>query len=132
MANHRPPLHRRRLLIDKSIQIPLLTYSVCMTSIGLVVASAFSVLWANVMESEFSWLGPFVLVGGGVLSFAIMIFLGLFVTNRVAGPLFRLRQHMQAVADGENPDPIVSREDDFTSELFREYNRLLARMGKKR
>lgn len=132
MVRKRPPIHRRRLLIDRAIQIPLLTYSVAMASVGILTASVSSVFWRIVVQSDdYQWASSYVLALGALLAFGLMIFVGLYLTNRIAGPLYRMREHMKAIADGANPEPIVSREDDYMGELFKEYNRLIEKISKK-
>jgi hypothetical protein len=57
------------------------------------------------------------------VSFACAFLIGLVVSHRVAGPLVKLRKHLETV--GENPgkdEPLKFREGDFFRELADAYN----------
>ncbi len=125
----RPSLFRRQLVIDREIQYPLMIYSITMAGACIVLTALFSLLWVMMIEFEMPvWSFPLLVLLGPVVSLSLMIFIGLIITNKVAGPLSRLRLQMKAVADGDSPQPLVIREDDLTSGLLNEYNRLVERI----
>lgn len=56
--------------------------------------------------------------------------IGLWVSHRVAGPLYRLRKHMNAVAQGKKVGEVSFRKRDFFPELAEEYNHQYAYLKK--
>lgn len=133
MTNKRPPLLKRQLMVDQNIQLPLLTYSLFMATMGVATASIFSMVWAqNFVNLGDSWKNPVLLIFGGVFSYTVMVVLGLYITNRVAGPLHRMKLHMRDVVDGKNPAPLTKRKDDYiASELIEDYNKLVQMLQKR-
>ena len=131
--NNRPPIYKRSLLIDRSIQVPLLLYTLCMATIGIALVVGLSAYWTLLMpQSTSPWVSPILMAGGALFAYAIMVLLGLYVTNRVAGPLHRLKEHMEAVTKGENPGPLEPRKDDYVNqELIEQYNKLIEAFSKK-
>jgi HAMP domain-containing protein len=48
---------------------------------------------------------------------------GLFLSHRVAGPLYRLDQHMKAIAENRHSGEVKFRQGDFFQELAASFNR---------
>lgn len=61
-----------------------------------------------------------------VLAFAclapLMLVVGVLVTHRIAGPLHRIEQHLEALARGENPGECRIRKHDELQELCERIN----------
>ncbi|MFT5461669.1 MAG: methyl-accepting chemotaxis protein [Planctomycetota bacterium] len=78
---------------------------------------------------------PSVLFGNLVLTLAVlmplMLVVGILVTHRIAGPVYRFEQHMQAIARGENPGVCRIRKSDELQELCVAINAAMATMEKK-
>ncbi len=124
---------RRQLLVDRNIQLPLLIYSLFMAGLGIVIASLSSVLVTIVAVDDYpDWLLPTIILGGGVIALLAMILVGLYITNKVAGPLLRMRMHMKELADGKPASALSLREGDFTKELLAEYNRVVEHVSELR
>jgi len=49
------------------------------------------------------------------------------LSNRFAGPLFRLRRHMHLLAEDKQVEPLIFREEDFCHEMALDFNRILER-----
>ncbi len=54
--------------------------------------------------------------------------IGLLISHRVAGPLHRLRSHMDAVAEGRTTADVSFRKGDFFPEIADSYNRQLRKL----
>lgn len=54
------------------------------------------------------------------------------VSNRFAGPLFRLRRAMRDLADGKTVEPIRFRDGDFWTLIADDFNRVAARVQESR
>ena len=90
----------------------------------------FSVLGASDFANG-SVSYPYMLftLGGAILSYSLMLLIGLYVTNRVAGPLYRLREHMEAFNRGEKIGPLETRSDDYVSkDLIEQYNLMMEKL----
>jgi len=61
---------------------------------------------------------------GVMLLTPIIIYDLLKVTNRLAGPVFRLRHEMQQLASGSNLEPMKSRDEDDWLELAESFNQI--------
>lgn len=66
-----------------------------------------------------------------ITSMTLLPTIGLIITHRAAGPLYRLCQHLNALADGKNVGPLKFRKDDFFQEVVEPFNRMLERFNKK-
>jgi sensor histidine kinase YesM len=55
---------------------------------------------------------------------------GLILSHRIAGPLYRLRKHLDAVAAGTTLGDVKFREKDYFPEVADAYNRQIARFRK--
>lgn len=55
-------------------------------------------------------------------------FFSLFFLHRVAGPVYRFRQVLMRLNEGDFPGPITLREGDFFNETALEINRLMKRL----
>lgn len=54
---------------------------------------------------------------------------GLYITHRIAGPIYRLEAHCRQMAQGEAHGPVRFREGDFFPELAEAFNAQLKRSG---
>jgi len=57
-----------------------------------------------------------------------VFFFGFVLTNRIAGPIYRLKQHLEDVAAGKTYEDIGFRKMDYFSELIEPYNKILAEL----
>jgi len=65
-------------------------------------------------------------ITAGIVLIALSIG-GLILSNRVAGPLYRLRRHMDDIASGKIDTDVKFREKDFFPELANSFNKVLER-----
>ena len=56
---------------------------------------------------------------------------GLFLSHRVAGPLYRLCKHFDAVSRGETSDDVRFRDGDFFPEVAQAFNQYMQRQREK-
>jgi len=75
----------------------------------------------------FTTIVPLIIV---VILGAILIF-GLFLTNRIAGPMYRLKVRMEELADGKSFEELEIRKNDYFSELVIPYNKLVTILKEK-
>jgi hypothetical protein len=126
---------RRQLFVDPKVQGALvlrvlLYWVVCLITITLMLL-CWNVLRTPRMFYTFlddMWLqyGPALLASFLLLPVVVVDIIRL--SNRFAGPLFRLRRCMRALARGEHVEPIRFREGDFWRDFAEEFNAVLARV----
>lgn len=61
-----------------------------------------------------------------LLILAYLVVSGLVMSNRIAGPIFRLEQYLREVREGKNVAPLKYREKDYFSTLAEEVNQTFA------
>jgi hypothetical protein len=121
---------RRKYLVVPQVQIALLLHSSLSCLIGILVTHTFYRLSDPELGSppiSLEWAYAICLFSG-VAVLLVLTYGGIMLTNRYIGPLFRLRDHMMKVAEGQAPDPIQYRKRDFFPELAEAYNLLLKRI----
>ncbi len=127
---------RRKLLVDPHVQFAVLLYSVFVSFITIVFTSSFIPLVQKVNliisaydpNSKLTLLVSASLVGLVVIS--LLAFLGFVITNRIAGPILRIRYHMRDVADGKPLTRVHFRAHDQFRGLADDYNRVIDRLEK--
>ncbi|MES3037098.1 MAG: hypothetical protein V4736_04250 [Bdellovibrionota bacterium] len=121
----RPKIHRRKYLVDKRLQLTLIIYAFY---IAICVAFFAFILWKIWLtpgaDSNSSMTLLLYSIGGG-LTLMLTVFLGFIITNQIAGPLFRMRNEMKRITDGEAPREIFVRKGDLVEPLYFEYNKLV-------
>jgi hypothetical protein len=76
-----------------------------------------------VFYNEFQDKTIFVFFLSLAISFILAIAVGLIVSHRIAGPLVKLKKHLQKVAEDQEKDhPIYFREGDFFRDIAETYN----------
>ena len=126
---------RRVLLVDRKFQLTFLLYATGLAIVGIVFNSFLQGLRQAGLEcvpregSGGPAMAPY-LIGLfiALATFVIVAFVGLIISNRMAGPLYRLRHHMNNVASGGEIQDIKFRDNDFFNDIAREYNAVLRRL----
>jgi len=66
-----------------------------------------------------------ILFGAASISFIAIIVLGIVFSHRIAGPIYRLLEHMRNMEKGEATGDLVFRENDFFPELADTFNAVI-------
>jgi len=127
---------RRRKYIDSSVQGALARRVIFHWLVFLAVASS-AALVLQVLSDPFRpanehlanvWYtqGPFLIV----MIFLLPVFVidTVKISHRFAGPVLSLRRTMRGVADGQPPQKLKFRKQDFWHELADDYNAMIARL----
>jgi methyl-accepting chemotaxis protein len=69
--------------------------------------------------------------GVSAVAFLLMMGLGVLYSHRIAGPLYRLNNHMKAIADGADAAPVNFRQRDQFQELAESFNAMIAKLRKR-
>jgi methyl-accepting chemotaxis protein len=128
MTTGRPAFYKRKLIIDAPLQLTLLFYTVIVvvmtTSINLFsgrISDPTKPLLYDVEIQSWRMIG----FGGTVLVFSVLFLMIVFLSNRIAGPIHRLKQHMVDLTEGKITEPIQFRKNDHFSDLAGKYNALI-------
>ena len=127
---------RKKLLVDRQVQYAFLLRAVgywLMCVLTVLLLLTFTNMLAEparmfMPEADGLWLrlGPTVICA--ILFLPVVVYDFLRVSNRLVGPVFRLRKAMRALAAGEHVDPIRFRDGDFWREFADEFNAVARRM----
>jgi hypothetical protein len=125
---------RNNLLIDQTVQGSLLRrigfYSLACGLyflMTLVITESLSNPRESIAETTRRCLDEAIFWAPGMMLLAPIILYDLLrVTNRLAGPIFRLRRELGRLADGLPSEPLGLREDDYWSEVAESFNQLRA------
>ncbi len=128
---------RKQLFVDPKVQGALvarvlLYWIVCLITITLMLL-CWNVLttprmFYTFLDEMWHQYAPALLASFILLPMVVVDVIRL--SNRFAGPLFRLRRSMRALARGEHVEPIRFREGDFWHEFAEEFNAVVARLQK--
>lgn len=131
---------RKRYLIDSKLQRELLMRTVgywcfCVLATGMVL-----LCWTIATGPFRPFLSYFSLheivqqhgtvLLASVLLLPILLLDVLITSNRIAGPLYRLRRSLRALAAGEYVEPVAFREGDFWHDMAAEFNAVAAYVAK--
>lgn len=127
---------RRQLLVDPQVQGMLMRHACCYCLgcilfvtvpllIGLTVVFPQRTFVENLTAL---WTQYQAVLMALVLMVPFILYDLLKLSNRFAGPLFRLRREMRRLADGEDVQPIHFRDGDFWQDMAFRFNQILARI----
>jgi HAMP domain-containing protein len=138
---------RRIILINKRFQIRFSIYvSLCLAALCFV----YPLLVSNIFDYFFRYIsrdpnGPpaegllkmreqvlLLLVLSEVFVVAITFLISVFMSHRIAGPLYKLRQAFHTLGDGRWKGQLRFREKDYFPELAEDFNRMVERMNQGR
>lgn len=132
-ASAAPPFVRKRLFVDeiqrRIIVKTILQWYFYMSAILLVVCLGSAWLNPHTLAikhvfSAFVYFSPGVIAS--IILLPLVIYDMLVSTNKVAGPIYRLRKEMRTVIDGEEVNQLKFREGDAFQELAEDFNELVA------
>ncbi len=132
---------RRTLIIDPRLQFRYLVLPILVTvTTGVCLFILFylqgEVLWAvdadEAARAEMLAvrLQAAIAVGAIILAhIALVVWLGLVASHRVAGPVYRFMKTMKAVSSVKAPLRVTLRERDQLKEMAREFNAMMERLA---
>jgi hypothetical protein len=129
----RPNWKNRQIIVNSKVQSVFIGYGIAMgflfLSLGLVLSTYFErilMIQANVGES---------LTGLDIIIFAVIvvlilfvIFLGMIVSNRVVGPIFKLVLEMELLDKTGELNDLHFRKNDYFQDVAVSYNKIIGRI----
>lgn len=134
---------RSKLLVEPAFQLSFLRYT---SGLGLIViALAYGAnryfFWKFAAKgreiglpeahvffeflSEQSRIMGWIYLATALLTVALIATFGLYLSNRIAGPIHRLRSHLASHLEGKPVEPLTFREDDYFGDLVEPLNSCL-------
>jgi nitrogen fixation/metabolism regulation signal transduction histidine kinase len=122
---------RKKIWIDRfqtylSLRIAFyfILYQVAVWSLFAIERNLFAAMEETVGPAGVA-LCFFILVVSVLLLGILFILDAVKLTHRIVGPLYRFRKTIQALAAGEEVDPVTLRKDDFLQEMREDFNAML-------
>lgn len=140
---------RKRLLINPEFQHSFMRYFVGIAIFTLAIFYCAKVFFFHSVQTYLGSLGfqpdhalfdflnhqshvmDFIFAGAALLESAFLAWIGLKLSHRVAGPLYRLRQEMLRTAHGGEIKPLKFRDGDYFNELADSYNEQMKEIRKR-
>ncbi len=127
---------RKRLLVDTRVQGALilrmlLYWFFCVVVVGLIMLCLDVVngpvgAMFNQFRFESLWAQYGAFVIASVMILPVLLADTILTSNRFAGPLYRVRRSMRALAAGEKVQPVQLRKKDLWPDVAEEFNAVLA------
>jgi hypothetical protein len=123
---------RKRLFVDSKVQGALimrtcLYWVFCFAAITIMLLIWRSVAMAEPFWMQFDeiWQRHAPIVVAAALLLPVLLVDVVRVSNRFAGPMYRMRRYMREVANGQDAQPVKFREYDYWTEFADELNAML-------
>lgn len=146
----KPRAFRRRYFIDSAIQGPIIAYIVALIVLSFggfgilfwkgyqdYIATAKSVLSPSDFEAIAVHLRDGQSLAMSILQYCFVAALiiasigGLFVSHRIAGPIYRLRKTLRRIRDEGKPVQVSFRTGDYTTGLGVDFNEAMKVLEKR-
>ncbi|MEX0938361.1 MAG: hypothetical protein WDZ59_10925 [Pirellulales bacterium] len=128
--------NRRRFLVDRQVQGAVIGRAAMYWIFFALSIAGWVVCWQMIYNSlEITstgfrglWMqfGP--ALAASLLLLPVVLIDAVRMSNRFAGPMFRLRQAMNQLANGEVVEPLKVRDDDYWSDIVESFNRIAAQL----
>jgi len=132
-------VRRRTFLIDRKFQ---LKYTFIIVLVGVIVSAllGYFVYQKSLENSELIGMDPDMMsqvqqfdtqvllyLAGFVILMALALFIwGIFITHRVAGPIFIISRYLGQIRDGQVPEPRPLRKGDELKDFFDVFSGMLS------
>lgn len=125
---------RKKFFIDRKVQGAMVRRAVVYVLLVVAAISLVSALSVSITEGPMSgtalltrmWAKFSLSFVASLLLIPIVAIDCIRLSNRFAGPMFRLRRAMKEAADGKTVRPIKLRDGDFWFDFAEDFNRYLA------
>ena len=144
--------NRKVVLINKEFQIRLVSYFLVLSLINTVVVFISMIYFFKKFKNQAIELGlapdhtffyfldaqrdhmSMVYLISTIVMIIIMFVGGLYISHRIAGPIYRLKQHMKNLSEtgleGEEKSKVKFREGDFLVDLQDSFNSFISSLIK--
>ena len=131
---------RKKLLVDSKVQGALLVRAAGYWLLFALAVVQLTLIFQIANSPDGPFLGQFdlaklwhdhsVVAISALMMLPIVLLDTAFISNRIVGPLVRIRKAMRQLAAGESVRPIKLRKNDFFQSMADEVNAVAARMNR--
>ncbi|OFZ56732.1 MAG: hypothetical protein A2428_07815 [Bdellovibrionales bacterium RIFOXYC1_FULL_54_43] len=140
--NSRPLFFKRRYILDQPLQFGIVGFFISLAVITIgIFCLAYYVLFKslaenislldessrNFLQTTLTRLNQDMIFNLVVFTVGILLYFlvgGILVSHRIAGPIHRIRMHLRAHLNHENPPPLKFRQQDFLKDLAEDINKI--------
>ena len=101
------PFYKMKWYVGSKIQKDLFVYIICMSLLSQLIVMTYVFVDNNLIDESYAQF----LVPTLYIAFLGYVVYGFWLSNRIAGPLFRLKKHLDKVAEGKIDDEIQFRKN---------------------
>lgn len=125
-----PGYRRTQFIVHQKLQYGIFVYM-----FGIAILSGvLNISWASTlltaMRTDGFGLNVWMLLAANLLLLVSWLVFGLYYTNRVFGPLYRLQMDIRGILAGTARAPVRLRKGDYFGELVNDFNALMEKMEK--
>lgn len=140
-----PPSNRKRVLVYPRFQLSIIGINIGLALFMVLIfyienvylysrfresdlknAQAFSQLYYTLASEKALVNLIFTLTAVSIV--VLMVIFGLILSHRVSGPLVKLKNHMDSIANGQQPTPVRFRKNDYFRDISESFNQMLERL----
>ncbi len=137
---------RRKFLINPEFQLRFLGYVLGIAVITILVFFVAKLVFFQQVQQYLLSIGMppehmvfrfiskqsvrmnWIFAAAALIESTLLTVWGLMISNRIAGPLYRLHREMISIADGSKNRIVSVREKDFFQEMAQAFNQVLKKM----
>ena len=138
---------RRVLLINPKFQLTFLAYMLIIAATVILVLFASNLYFfkrcydgavAMGLSADHEYFGfidsqkttmMWIFLAAAGVTFVNLLFWGMYLSHRVAGPIYRLTRYVEDIADGKIKGELSFRKKDYFPELADAINRFVKKLG---
>ncbi|MCB1876598.1 MAG: hypothetical protein KDH88_11545 [Chromatiales bacterium] len=115
------PFYKLKWYVGTKIQRDLIVYIISISLISQLSVIVDGLIEDNSIDPSY---GQYLLLIIRIVYFGYIVY-GFWLSNRIAGPLFRFERHLQEVGEGKTDCEIQFRKSDYGSEIAEAFNRVV-------
>ncbi|MCI5161277.1 MAG: hypothetical protein D3917_04475 [Candidatus Electrothrix sp. AX5] len=112
------PFYKMKWYIGTKIQRDLIIYIICLSISSQMIVISNDFIKDNLIIEPYAQYLRIIIQ---IIFFGCIVY-GFWLSNRIAGPLFRLKKHLDEVAEGKVDCKIQFRQHDYGSEVAESFN----------
>ena len=139
----KPKNNRKVILINPAFQLKVVGYfiALAMFNVAIFYASIHYFFWNlkntalkvglppkhvfYLFVDEQSTIMGLIFLAVAVFTIAFLFITGLYISHRIAGPLYRLKKHLDTCSSNKKLDEVHFRKGDFFPEVQNSFNQLV-------
>jgi signal transduction histidine kinase len=119
---------RQTWLVNNKLQLTILLYGVALGLGSNIVTLTFQLATEKQLSMLSSRQTFYFAICLAFFFYVLLVLLGLYVSNKIAGPIHNLKNHINETLENKNPKPLQFRPNDYFSEIVEPYNELLKKI----